>query len=186
LLRAIDHEENRWFPRVRDIILRVVPRDQRDAFLAGFFKDLRQQPLGLGVLDSMTGLCNRLEGLKTSNQPHAKAVYEAVTKRGFNTAKIKQVREMIDSVQLGKVQPTTPSVDPEVVRRAQLEQREAVEDLRDWFRDWGTTLRPIFNVREQIMLGLTTVKRTAVAPEDVTEELAATTPSDTPAPGIGD
>ncbi len=183
VLRAIDHEENRWFPRIRDIIPRVVPRDQRDAFVAGFFKDLKQQPLGLGVLDSMTGLCNRVEGLKNSNQPHAKAVYEAVSKRGFNAAKIKQIREMIDSVQQGNAQPATTAVDPEVVRTAQLEQREALEDLRDWFRDWGTTLRPIFNVREQLMLGLTTLKRTAASEQDVVDNPpAGATPSGAPVP----
>ena len=34
-----------------------------------------------------------------------------------------------------------------------------LEMLRDWFNDWATTLRTSFNVREQIVLGLTRLKR---------------------------
>lgn len=37
-------------------------------------------------------------------------------------------------------------------------QRETLENLRLWWNDWATTLRPAFDMREQVSLGLTEVK----------------------------
>ena len=49
--------------------------------------------------------------------------------------------------------------DAAAIKKAQAAQIEALADLRDWFTDWGTTLRSVVNVQEQIKLGLTQVKR---------------------------
>jgi hypothetical protein len=54
MLRDVDLFENAWFPRTRMIIRRVVPRARRDAFEAAFFKNLEQQPLGPGVILSVS------------------------------------------------------------------------------------------------------------------------------------
>ena len=45
------------------------------------------------------------------------------------------------------------------LRKAQQEQREGIEGLQDWYTEWAVTFREIFNVRAQIQLGLTTLKR---------------------------
>src|SRR5512145_1729654 len=52
VLLEVDGFENTWFPRADRIIRRLVPEDHVEHFLATFFKDLAQQPLGPGVLDS--------------------------------------------------------------------------------------------------------------------------------------
>jgi hypothetical protein len=63
ILQDVDSFENSWVPRTRAIIRRVVPRERRDAFEAGFFKNLEQQPLGPGVIMSVSTYLSRLDGL---------------------------------------------------------------------------------------------------------------------------
>ena len=46
------------------------------------------------------------------------------------------------------------SVSAEQLQQACLAQREALADLRDWFFDWGTTLRTCFGPHDQARLGL--------------------------------
>jgi len=40
-------------------------------------------------------------------------------------------------------------------------RRSKTENLRLWWNDWATALRPAFGVREQVSLGLTEVKFTS-------------------------
>ena len=87
-LLALDTFENLWFPRVRAIIRRMVPSDHRDAFEASFFKDLEQQPLGPGVVGSVSGLLTRVEGLAMSAQPGAKEVLETLRARGLTLSRV--------------------------------------------------------------------------------------------------
>jgi hypothetical protein len=56
LLQEIDTFENTWFPRVRSILQRTLLEEEQELFLAAFFKDLTQQPFGVGVLDSVSTL----------------------------------------------------------------------------------------------------------------------------------
>jgi len=64
------------------------------------------------------------------------------------------------------------AIKPEELANAQAAQLEAFEDLRDWFNDWATTLRDVFGVADQIVLGLTTARGGRAAAEDVVEEEA--------------
>ena len=53
----------------------------------------------------------------------------------------------------------TKNLTTERVAQGQAEQREGMAKLRDWFNDWGTTLRPVFSARAQIRLGRTVLTR---------------------------
>jgi hypothetical protein len=156
LLTQIDTFENTWFPRVRMVIRRVVPRKSRDAFAAAFFTNLAQQPLSPAVVQSVTTLLQRVEDLAKSKEPGAKQVVATLKERGLTDKAVAAVRVLLKEAEEGSPKDTPrPLVSPAELAKAQAEQEEALEDLRDWYNDWATHLRPSFNLREQIVLGLT-------------------------------
>jgi hypothetical protein len=162
-LQDIDGFENTWFPRTRAIIRRAVPVDRRDAFEAAFFADLTQQPLGPAVVGSVTTYLTRVEGLEQSAQPDAKAVRQLLQQRGLTPGKIADVRRVI--AQLGELTPPAVPTDTTEYKQADAAQREALQQLADWYRDWATTLRTVFATREQLKLGLTRPPRRGGASE---------------------
>jgi hypothetical protein len=170
LLGAADLFENTWFPRTRAIIRRVVPRERRDGFAAAFFKDLKQQPLGPAVVGSVTTFITRVEDLDKSTDKDAKAVRAMLRSRGLTKGKIDAVKEQLERVRVG-LTPNKPKaqVSAADLEKAKQTQLEAFEDLRDWFNDWGTTLRSRFGARDQIRLGLA-VARGSGSAEDVESE----------------
>ncbi|WP_437963355.1 hypothetical protein WMF04_26920 [Sorangium sp. So ce260] len=171
LLQEVDTFENTWFPRARAIIRRVVPRERRDGFEAAFFRNLEQQPLGPAVIMSVGTFLRRIEGLARNSDGDAKKVHKVLATRGLNEAKLEQVRGLLARLEAGAgAAAQSPRVPVAELERARKEQREALEGLRDWFNDWATTLRQVFPVKAQIQLGLTMLKRTAVAPGEVVEE----------------
>jgi hypothetical protein len=156
LLQEIDTFENTWFPRTRAIIRRAVAKDRRDRFAAAFFKDLVQQPLGPAVVGSVSTFVTRIEGLDANGEGDAKAVREMLRSRGLTDGRMAAIKELLKDVQAGsksgkKVEAPVSAAELEKARAAQL---EAVGDLRDWFNDWGTTLRSRFGARDQLRLGL--------------------------------
>ncbi|MEP7121280.1 MAG: hypothetical protein ABJE95_10240 [Byssovorax sp.] len=177
LLQEIDTFENTWFPRTRAVIRRMVPRDARDDFAAVFFKNLEQQPLGPGVVGSVSTFLNRLDDLPKSKSPHATKVRATLEARGLTAAKVAAVRALLDKAShlVGEV--PASKTDAAAINKAQATQLEAIADLRDWFNDWGTALRSVLNVQEQIKLGLTQVKRsgTVVVATDAVDEEAMET-----------
>lgn len=171
LLQEIDGFENTWFPRVRAIIRRVVPRDRRDGFAAAFFSNLEQQPLGPMVVGSVSGLLRRIEELQTSDEPGAKAVFKTLQERGLTAKKIAEVHALIAQASEGSAKgPKKTGVRPEELASAQAAQQEAYEDLRDWFNDWATMLRPAFNAREQVILGLAVRRSRGPAAGEIVED----------------
>ena len=167
LLQEIDTFENTWFPRTRAIIRRMVPRDARDELTAVFFKNLEQQPLGPGVVGSVSTFLARIEDLSKSASPHAKKVRATLESRGLTAPKVEDVKKLLAKAShlSGEVPP--PKTDAAAVRKAQAAQTEGLADLRDWFNDWGTALRSVVNVQEQIKLGLTQVKRSGAVVDSV-------------------
>lgn len=157
-LQQIDAFENLWFPRVRGIIRRVVPRAHRDTFAEAFFKDIEQQPYGPGVVRTVSTLLTRLEGLATSSQPGAKEVFAMVEKRGLSPKRRAHMRSVLAQVESPGA-PAKKNATIEQVVQTQDEQTESLASLRDWFNDWGVTLRPVFSARAQITLGLTVLAR---------------------------
>jgi hypothetical protein len=170
LLQEIDAFENVWFPRTRAIIRRAVPLARRDAFEAAFFADLTQQPLGPAVVGSVTTYLTRVEGLDQSSQPDAKAVRTLLQQRGLTAGKIADVRRLM--TQLGELTAPAVPTDSNEYKHADAAQREALQELADWYRDWATTLRTVFPTRDQIKLGLTRVKRSdaRAEPQDQSAE----------------
>jgi hypothetical protein len=176
LLQELDAFENKWFSRTRAIIRRAVPVERRDAFESAFFADLKQQPLGPKVVGSVTAFLARVEGLEKSEQAEAGAVRNMLRARGLGDAKIANVRKLIDD--LGSVEPPVVPGDVQAARRADAEQRSALDDLKAWYRDWGTTFRTVFSHRDLVRLGLITFDRAGVTEEDdgeATETAAAGT-----------
>lgn len=171
LLQDVDAFENMWFPRVRAMIQRCIPAARVEAFLAVFFKDLTQQPLGRSVLDSTSLLISRFEELAKSAEPGAKEVHALGVKRGLTPKKIAHVRGLITAAQAAMPEPAkAPLVPVAELIKAREEQIEAVEALRLWYNDWATTFRGIFPTRVLVRLGLTTFKRAAPAAEETEEE----------------
>lgn len=159
LLQEIDAFENTWFPRARAIIRRMVPRDTRDEFAAAFFTNLEQQPLGPGVVGSVSTFLARIEDLAKSSNPHAKKVRATLEERGLTKAKLESVKELLAQASHLTSEVPAPKSDAAAISKAQAAQIEGLADLRDWFNDWATALRSVFNASEQIRLGLTLVKR---------------------------
>jgi hypothetical protein len=128
----------------------------RAGHAAAFFKDLVQQPLGPAVVGSVSTYVARIEGLDASDEGDAKVVREMLRSRGLTAGRIEAIKELLKDAQAGgkagkKVQATASAAELAKARTAQL---EAVGGLRDWFNDWGTTLRSRFGARDQVRLGL--------------------------------
>ncbi|WP_437996649.1 hypothetical protein WMF26_37465 [Sorangium sp. So ce185] len=170
LLQDVDTFENTWFPRTRAVIRRVVPRARREAFEAAFFKNLEQQPLGPAVIVSVRAFLTRLDGLSQSDDADAKEVRKTLVKRGLTDEKLKEVRGMLGRLEVGGGSPPERKVSAAELAKAHQEQREGLDDLRDWFNDWATTFRQVFNVKAQIKLGLTTAKRASNGRTEAVEE----------------
>ncbi|WP_437721927.1 hypothetical protein [Sorangium sp. So ce861] len=170
LLQDVDAFENTWFPRTRAVIRRVVPRARREAFEAAFFKNLEQQPLGPAVIVSIRTFLSRLDGLSQSNDADAKEVRKTLVKRGLTDEKLKEVRGMLGRLEVGGGSPPERKVSAAELAKAHQEQREGLDDLRDWFNDWATTFRQVFNVKAQLKLGLTTAKRASTGSTEAVEE----------------
>lgn len=163
LLQELDTFENTWFVRARAIIQRVVAPERRQQFESAFFADLAQQPLGPGVVGSVTTFLSRVDGLEASAQPDAKAVLEMLRSRGLGPAKIAAVRKLLSDLAALQV-PAVPG-DVQEARAADAEQRQALADLHDWYRDWATTLRTVYAYRDLVRLGLIAVRREATDDE---------------------
>lgn len=167
-LQEIDDFENTWFPRTRAIIRRIVSKERRDAFAAAFFKDLVQQPLGPAVVGSVGTYLTRLAGLEASTDPDAKAVRATLRSRGLTEGKLATIARLLEETKArandGK-EPSTP-VSAADLEKARLAQLEALAALRDWWNDWGVTLRPRYGMREQLKLGLTLGKKRGPNPDD--------------------
>jgi len=165
-LQAIDAFENLWFPRVRAIIERVVPAAHRTDFVATFFRDLTQQPLGSGVIVSVRTLTERVTALATSALPGAVAVRDTLRARGLTDAIVAAMRARVAALEALPALPAAapaPASDPAVDQAA---RRAAYVALAAWFNDWGTTLRSVFNKREATQLGLRVPRRKGEAGAD--------------------
>lgn len=173
LLQEIDAFENLWFPRMRALIPRVIPRESADRFAAAFFKDLSQQPLGPAVVDSVKTFLSRIDELASSAEPGARALYETLGERGLTPKKLEAMRRLIAAAEEHRTPDrATPSLSREEIAKAKEAQLAAIESLRLWYNDWATTFRGVFGTRAQITLGLTALKRKKkdAAPEDAMPE----------------
>lgn len=177
LLVEIDEFENQWFPRADKIIRRFVPEDSVEAFLAAFFKDLKQQPLGPAVLDSTSTFLSRVDQLATSKLPGAAQVLAQLRARTLTEGKAREIRDKIESLRKGLVK--ARPVDAATAAAAAADQAAAVQQLRLAWADWSTTLRPLYDIREQVQLGLTAARNTRAAAELNAEPA----PTDPAAPG---
>ncbi|WP_437602491.1 hypothetical protein WMF28_12830 [Sorangium sp. So ce590] len=170
LLQDVDAFENMWFPRTHVVIRRIVPRARRDAFEAAFFKNLEQQPLGPAVIVSVRTFLSRLDGLSQSSDEDAKKVRQTLVRRGLTEEKLKDVRDLLGRLEVGGGPLPQRKVSAAELAKAQQAQREALDDLRDWFNDWATTFRQVFGTKAQLKLGLTTAKRASAGKKEVAEE----------------
>jgi hypothetical protein len=168
VIEELDRFENTWFPRTRAIIRRVVPAAEREAFTAAFFRNLDQQPIGPAVVASVSTYIDRVRDLEESQDPSAPMVRAVLEQRGLNAAAVENIQSLLAEVQMGP-EPTTVTSDADIPElRAQ--QLQALGALRDWYNDWGTTLRSVFGRRDLIRLGLSQVRSSAAEDEDDDDE----------------
>lgn len=157
IIAELDAFENEWLPKARAIIERRVPQAHVDRFVQAFFTDLSQQPLGPAVIDSTSTFLDRVEALASSKEPGADVVLSTLRARGLSDAKIASIRGLIAKSRRG--QPAErKDVDVEAWQEARDRQTQALRELRLAWIDWGTTLRPVYSVPEQIQLGLSEVR----------------------------
>jgi hypothetical protein len=154
-LSAIDEFENKWFPRARAIIQRVVPGSRRTEFTEAFFRDLDQQPLGPAVVGSVHTFLLRVEDLSASPQPDAQAVREKLSERGLTDLAIEEMRAVLRGVE-SQAKRTAPPVEVNgaALKAAQEAQMKALDELESWLNDWATSLRDVFGTKEQMNLGI--------------------------------
>jgi len=124
LLLELDEFENTWFPRTRDIIRRNVRGDKGEAFLAQFFLNMEQQPLGPAVAESVGKYLGRVDALATVKWHGAKLVLEKLRGRGVTEELATELREKIKQVG-GEQRRPEPSNAAEV-RGALAAQTEAI------------------------------------------------------------
>lgn len=162
LLQEIDMFENMWFPRIRGILQRAIPAEGFERFHGAFFKDLKQQPLGPAVIDSVSTLLDRFEALAKSAEPGATEAFKLGTKRGLAAEKIAEMRALIQKARknVTAAAPKAP-ISPQTLAKAREEQLAALAELRRWYNDWAATFRTVFGTRMLIRLGLATLKRPA-------------------------
>ncbi len=151
-IRAVDAFENHWFSIVEGVLKRFVKGDKAEALLAGFFKDLTQQPEGPGVLRSVSVLLDRVAELATDNTPGAKEAHAALVKRGLNADTVTQTRDLIAQAQ--QFAPALPVANAAEIAQATADQRAAFEELSLWYNDWANTFRSVFDYHAQVRLGL--------------------------------
>lgn len=166
VLGEIDEFENLWFVRIEKIIRRVVPAAEVERFLAAFFENLKQQPRGPLVLDSVSTLLKRIDELEKSKLPGAKDVLATLRERGVTTKKAEELRGQIAWLKGGDQEDASTDADaagddtsPEAMQKASEDQLEGLRQLRLAFSDWGAMLRPLYDIREQIQLGLTEARK---------------------------
>jgi hypothetical protein len=159
-LRTLDEFENMWFPRTRAMIPRLVPAATRDAFAAAFFRNLQQQPLSPLVVDSVATFLERVEALETSPEPGAARLFASLVKRGLGKRKRDEMHGLVAELRSAATPPAPPKEVRDVLQ-AREAQQAALADLRLWWNDWSVTLRPLFDAREQIILGLAEMHITA-------------------------
>jgi len=157
VIAGVDDFENTWFPVIAVTIQRYVAEAQREAVKEAFYKGLQQQPEGPLVINSVTLLLERLEGLKTSNVPGADKAYAALVEKGLTDEAITRVKALIEKAKAA-ARPQAPKVSADELRNAAATQLKAFQDLRFWYADWATTLRPKFGYRERVRLGLQAAK----------------------------
>lgn len=173
LIAELDAFENEWLPKARAIIERRVPEQHVARFVQAFFSELSQQPLGPLVIDSTATFLDRVEALASSKEPGADVVLSNLRARGLSDAKIASIRSLIAQARRGRPA-ARKDIDVEAWQEAQDRQARALRELQLAWTDWGTTLRPLYNVPEQIQLGLSEVR--------VRAEPAPTPSPDAPTP----
>lgn len=157
LLQQLDGFENLWMPRVRSVIRRFAPKASREALEAAVFEGLEQQPLGPGVVGSVSLLLRRVDELKSSKIEGAAKVRAVLAERGLTEARIGEIRALLAR---GEAPESAASADKSDVSAEQREQEqlaaqhEALADLRLWREDWRATLTPVFEHHVLVQLGL--------------------------------
>ncbi len=155
-LQQIDAFENVWFQRTRVIIRRVVTDGTAAAFEKAFFDELEQQPLGPGVIASVSKYLSRLASLDTTPDSPGALVRATLSARGLTKERVEEMSKLVAEAKAATA-PIAPVSDTttEQVAAANARRTAALNALELWYDDWSTTFRTVFGVREQIKLGLT-------------------------------
>ncbi len=154
LVRMLDEFENRWFPRVRNALLRYVALEGRQAFVDAFFEDMSQQPEGPLVIGSVKKFVVRHADLRKSKVAGVKDALAALEKRGLDDGLIDRVQTALAKVDVLSGERPQPKISVETLVKSAQERREAYDRLNLWFIDWTEIFRQELSYNHLKSLGL--------------------------------
>ncbi|MCA9524898.1 MAG: hypothetical protein KC549_01210 [Myxococcales bacterium] len=151
---ALDAFENKWFPRVRTALQRFVPPEAQAQVVGAFFADLAQQPLGPGVVGSVSLFIQRLAELAASDAPGAAAAGASLQKKGLTPAAIADITATLEEARA--LAPASPPPDgfAQQVAALNAERAQALDTLRRWLNDWTPIFRDELPYHDRLRLGL--------------------------------
>lgn len=152
-LGRVDAFENTWLPQLRTSLKRFVPAPDQPHVEASFWADLKQQPLGPAVIDSVGLFLTRLDELQQSGLPWIADLFTSLAEKGLTAkARTDMAAEVAEARKMAP-----PAVTPEAlavqVAEANRIQTEALAALRLWFNDLAVSLRRLsYHDRQQLGL----------------------------------
>jgi hypothetical protein len=178
LMRLLDQFENKWFPRVRNALLRYIVSAERQVFVDAFFEDMSQQPEGPLVVGSVKKFMVRYGDLRKSEVAGVSDALAALAKRGLDDGLLDRIHSALAKVDSLEKERPQPKVSLDILAKSAKERREAYERLNLWFIDWTEIFRQELPYNQLKGLGLVAPPRRSPAepanPEDPTDPIFPT------------
>lgn len=152
-ITRLDGFENEWFPLTRTALARYVPTAERTQVEQAFWANLKQQPLGPAVVNSVGLYLDRLTELKEGNLDWAGKLLASLAKKGLTDAVWAATAK--DVAEARRIAPPAPAPEAlaERIAEANRIQVEALDALRRWYNDTAESLRRLpYHDRQQLGL----------------------------------
>lgn len=152
-LGRIDGFENIWLPQMRTSLKRFVPASELTQVETSFWLDLKQQPLGPAVVDSVGLFLTRLDELQQSGLPWVEELFASLADKGLTAkARTDMATEVAEARKMAPPTVTPEELTAQVVEANRV-QTEALSKLRLWYNDLAVGLRRLgYHDRQQLGL----------------------------------
>lgn len=152
-ITRLDTFENEWFALTRTALARFVPASEREKVEEAFWADLKQQPLGPGVVNSVGLYLERLTELKAARLDWANKMLASLAKKGLTEAAwTAAANDVAEARRLAPPAPPPEALAAEIAAANRI-QVEALEALRRWYNDTAESLRRLpYHDRQQLGL----------------------------------
>lgn len=152
-LSRLDAFENTWLPQTRTALPRFVPPADLADVETAFWANLKQQPLGPAVVDSVGLYLARIGEVEASDHPWAPELIASLAKKGL-TPRLRA--DMAAEVAEARALAPALVVPADLVRQvdeANQIQTAALAGLRRWYNDNAQSLRRLpYADRQQVGL----------------------------------